>query len=84
MILEQVNKVLNWGYFYSLYPIASQLLRKLNKFGERAFKCLQTGDREGYVNGIHDGYLYLFKEIRSYFIQNGYFQAQMLKLPKRV
>lgn len=84
VILEQVNKVLNWGYFYSLYPIASQLLRKLNKFGERAFKCLQTGDREGYVNGIHDGYLYLFKEIRSYFIQNGYFQAQMLKLPKRV
>ncbi|WP_411335839.1 GntR family transcriptional regulator [Ruminococcus gauvreauii] len=84
VILEQTNEILNWGYFYSFYSGASSNMQRLNKLGLLALSSLQNDNREGFVNSLCDGYLYLFQTIRSYLLQNGYTQAEQLALPRRI
>ena len=59
-------------------------MQRLNKLGLMALSSLQNDNREGFVNSLCDGYLYLFQTIRSYLLQNGYTQAEQLALPRRI
>lgn len=74
-ILQEVNKILIWGYYYSFYSKNSQSTNRLTLMSKKALKFLEQNNREGFSKQVSLCYCHILKVVRDFIAGCGLLEA---------
>lgn len=74
-ILQEVNKLLIWGYYFSFYSKNSQSTNRLTFMSKKALKLLEQNNREGFSNQVSLCYCHILNVVRDFITDCGLLEA---------
>lgn len=68
VILEELTKLTQWGYYFAFYRNQSDSTNLLNQKSLAAFRCLQEGDAQGFAEGMAESYRHVLNVVRRFVV----------------
>ena len=81
IILEEVSKLLLWGYYFSFYSGEINSKNQLSLLSLKAFHCLQAGDAGSFASGLSACYCHILTVVRNFLIKYGLPEAVSIRTP---
>lgn len=82
VILLELGKLAQWGYYFSFYRNESTSTNLLNQKSLSAFRCMQYKNIRGFAEGLSDCYCHILKAVRKFVIEKYEFtEARDVPIP---
>ncbi|MCH1981736.1 GntR family transcriptional regulator [Ruminococcus sp. OA3] len=81
LLLQETNKLLHWGYYYSFYLDGNRSSNTLNQMCLQALDLLNTKGAEAFSRQLSLCYCHVFEFVRDFMVGRGLPEARSLVTP---